>query len=185
MWKTLELWKLSKQLSLKKYEVSQNQKKFFRDKSVQHIWEKLYFPREIAQQGNSLVSVFKELLLVFTKVWFWRGDWTLGYLSMKIRIFADIFWFPKILTLFRMGIFGASNGWEGGKNPPLSNICHTYPKMTKHGTVIPDLKMIKKNNWIMWHVPWFLLTSALFYRKSTNFVISRNTGIDCILVHNF
>ena len=41
-----------------------------------------------------------------------------------------------------------------------------------------------KNIWITWHTPWVLLTSAFFHRKSANFVISRNTDIDCILVHN-
>ena len=30
-----------------------------------------------------------------------------------------------------------------------------------------------------------LLTSAFFHWKSANFVVSRNTDIDCILTHNF
>ena len=42
-----------------------------------------------------------------------------------------------------------------------------------------------KNIWITWHTPWVLLTSAFFLRKSANFAISRNTNIDCILIHNF
>ena len=29
-----------------------------------------------------------------------------------------------------MGLFGAAHGW-GAKRPPLSKICHTYPKMIK------------------------------------------------------
>ena len=32
----------------------------------------------------------------------------------------------------------------GQKGPPLSKICHTYPRMMKLGTVIPYLKKIKK-----------------------------------------
>ena len=42
-----------------------------------------------------------------------------------------------------------------------------------------------RNTWIMWHTPWVLLTSPFFHRKSTNFAISRNADIDCILMHNF
>ena len=33
--------------------------------------------------------------------------------------------------------------------------------------------------------PWVLLTSEIFHLKSANFVMSRNTDIDCILIHNF
>ena len=49
-----------------------------------------------------------------------------------------------VLTLFRMGIFGAADGWEGPKRSPLPKICHTYPTMTKFGTVITYLKKIQK-----------------------------------------
>ena len=50
-----------------------------------------------------------------------------------------------ILTLIRMGIFGAAHGWGGGaKKSPLPKICHTYPTMTKFGTVISYLKKIQK-----------------------------------------
>ena len=41
------------------------------------------------------------------------------------------------------------------------------------------------NIWTTWHIPWVLLASALFDLKSANFAISRNTDIDCILIHNF
>ena len=47
------------------------------------------------------------------------------------------------LILFRMGIFGAAQGW-GSKKSPLPKICSTYPKMMKLGTVIPYLKKIQK-----------------------------------------
>ena len=49
------------------------------------------------------------------------------------------------LTLFRMGLFGATHGMERGKKPtahPLPKICHTYPIMMKLGTVIHYLKKI-------------------------------------------
>ena len=49
--------------------------------------------------------------------------------------------FSCILTLFRMGLFGAAHGWRGAKSP-LLKICHTYPTMMKLSTVIPYLKKI-------------------------------------------
>ena len=49
-----------------------------------------------------------------------------------------------MLTLFRMGFFGAAHGWGRGKKTPLPKICHTYPTMIKLGTVIPYLKEFQK-----------------------------------------
>ena len=49
-----------------------------------------------------------------------------------------------ILTLFRMGFFGAAHGW-GSKKPPLPKICRRYPTMMKLGKVIPYPKKIQKN----------------------------------------
>ena len=46
------------------------------------------------------------------------------------------------LTLFRMGLFGAAHGEQGGKKAPLPEICHTYPTMIKHGSVILYLNKI-------------------------------------------
>ena len=51
---------------------------------------------------------------------------------------------PSSLTLFRLGIFEAAHGWGWGKNASLPKICHTYPTMMKHRTVIPYLKKIQK-----------------------------------------
>ena len=55
----------------------------------------------------------------------------------------------EILTLFRMGYFGAAHGCEGGgggvgKQAPFPKICRTYPTMIKLGTVIPYPKKIQK-----------------------------------------
>ena len=49
-----------------------------------------------------------------------------------------------ILTLFRMGFFGAAQGWGWAKRPPFPKICHTYRTMMKLGTVIPYLMQIQK-----------------------------------------
>ena len=83
-----------------------------------------------------------------------------------------------------MGTFGAAYGWWGAKRPPLPKICHTHPTMIKLGTVIPCLKKIQKI-YESRDTPSEFCISALFHRKSANFVISRNTDIECILLHNF
>ena len=49
------------------------------------------------------------------------------------------------LTLFKMGFFGAAQGWGEGRNTRFSKICHTYPAMMKLSTVIPYLKKNQKN----------------------------------------
>ena len=48
------------------------------------------------------------------------------------------------LTLFRMYIFGAAHGWDGGKKAPLPKISHTHPTMMKLCTVMPYLRKIQK-----------------------------------------
>ena len=50
-----------------------------------------------------------------------------------------------VLTLFRMGIFGAAHKWGGcPKKIPLPKICHRYPTIMKLGNAISYLKKIKK-----------------------------------------
>ena len=49
-----------------------------------------------------------------------------------------------LLTLFRMGPFGAANGCRV-KKATLLKICHTYPTMMKLGTAVSYLKKIQKN----------------------------------------
>ena len=67
---------------------------------------------------------------------------------------------------------------------PLPKICQSYPTMIKLGSYILPKEDPKKH---MNHVrhPRVLLTSAFFYQKSENFVISRNADIDGISIHNF
>ena len=72
---------------------------------------------------------------------------------------------------------------QDGQKSPLPKTCHTYSTMMKLGTFITYLKKIQKNMWLTWHTPWFLQTSAFFHWKSATFAISRNTDIDCILIH--
>ena len=82
-----------------------------------------------------------------------------------------------------MGFFrGCSRMGGGQKGPPLKSV--THPTMMKLGTVIPYLKKIQK----IYESRDTPVTSAdisIFHWKSANFVISRNTDKDCILVYNF
>ena len=51
-----------------------------------------------------------------------------------------------MLTLFRIGLFGAAQGWERvAKRVPIPKICHTYPTVMKLGTIIPYLTKTQKH----------------------------------------
>ena len=50
----------------------------------------------------------------------------------------------SVLTLFRMGIFGAAHGWQSWGAGRQPKICLTYPTIMKLGTVIPYLKKTQK-----------------------------------------
>ena len=88
----------------------------------------------------------------------------------------------QTLTLFRMGLFGAAHGT---KRPPFPKLCHIHPTMMLLGTVISYPKKIQKT-YKSCETPFeFRRYQHFFYRKSATFVVSRNTDIDCILIHNF
>ena len=78
-----------------------------------------------------------------------------------------------------------TNGGRRAKKPQaLPKICYIYPIMVKLGSVIPYLNEIH----IIYESRDTPLSSAdisIFSTEISNFVISRNTDIDCILVHNF
>ena len=86
-------------------------------------------------------------------------------------------------------IFGAAQGLLGGwggeqKGPPPWNLWHiSYSDETSHSYTLPTED--PKNIWITWHTLSVLLKSALFNQKSANFLISRNTDIDCLLMKAF
>ena len=66
-------------------------------------------------------------------------------LSKYVTTFDYLVKILIVLTLFRMGIFGAGLLMDGGgQKVPLPKICHTHPTMMKLGTVIPYLKKIQK-----------------------------------------
>ena len=64
----------------------------------------------------------------------------------------------EILTLFRMGFLGLLT-YKGVGKAPLPKICHTYPTISKLGTVITYLKIQKTYKFC--HTPLVLLTTAL------------------------
>ena len=85
---------------------------------------------------------------------------------------------------------GRGGGGGGGQKGPLPKTYYTYPTIMKLGTVIPYLKKIQKiyeSRVTHFEFCWyhnFFTRNQLFSIKS-NFAISRNAEIDCILVHNF
>ena len=91
----------------------------------------------------------------------------------------------KIFNFIQHGPFQAYSHLVGGqKGPPCQNLSQMfYNDETGHNYTLP--KEDPKNIWITWHTDWVLLISAIFHEKSANFVISENTGTDCILVHNY
>ena len=91
-----------------------------------------------------------------------------------------------LLTLFRMGFFGAAHGWGGEeqKPPPLHKICHTYPTMMKLSTVTSYLKKVQER-FESRDTPLEFCWHHHFFSENRKFAISRNTDIDCNLIHKF
>ena len=92
---------------------------------------------------------------------------------------------PILLTLFRMGFFGAAHGWGGGLFGPPSVKSATQILQWWNLAQLYLAREVPKNAWITWHSPWILLASAFFHRKSANFSTSRNPHIDWILIYYF
>ena len=94
------------------------------------------------------------------------------------------FWKDKplpILTLFRMGIFGAVHGWGRAKKAPsLKSVTHILQWWNLAQIYLAQRR--SKNIWITWHTSWVLLTPAFFHWKSANLAISR---IYYFIYHNF
>ena len=64
-------------------------------------------------------------------------------LQQQIQVYMITVMHIYLLTLFRMGLFGAPH-WCRGRKVPLPKTCHTYPTMMKLGRVVPYLKRIQK-----------------------------------------
>ena len=76
-------------------------------------------------------------------------------------------------------------GWGMGKSSPSPKNYYTYPEMIEFGTIIPYQKKIQKTYESRATPLEFCWSKHFFHRKSADFTISRNTDIDCILMHNF
>ena len=72
----------------------------------------------------------------------------------------------------------------GEGRPSFPKICETYPTIMKLGKVMPCVKQIEKIYESRDTPIDTLLTSSFLHWKSANFVISRNTDKDGILIHN-
>ena len=78
-----------------------------------------------------------------------------------------------------MGFSGIAYGWGQKGNPPKSMSHISYNGETWRSYTL------SKEDHDSWHTIWILVTLAFFHLKSAIFVSSKNTDIDCILVHNF
>ena len=96
------------------------------------------------------------------------------------------YFFKDILILcFYVNLIQDESFWdclrmEGGQKGRFSNLWH----ISCNDETWQSYSLPKKPPKITWHTPWILPTSAFFHRRSVNFAISRNTDIDCVLVHN-
>ena len=99
--------------------------------------------------------------------------------------FLWIIMFQFLFNFIQDGHFRECSRTGQEHKSPLPKICHTNPTMMKLGTVIPYLKKIQEIYESCSTPHWILLTSAFFHWKPENFVMSRNTDKDCILIHNF
>ena len=85
---------------------------------------------------------------------------------LQIILWVTFLFRSLVLALFRMGIFGAADRWEGGragKKVQLPyNLSHiSYNNETCHSYTLP--RKDPKNIWMTWHIPWVLLISAFFH----------------------
>ena len=112
--------------------------------------------------------------------------------TFTVTNFVTRIWLIETISRFRMinpmqdWHFRGCSRWERGEpkrpTPSLKSVTHILQWWNL--AVIPYLKKIQK---IYDHVtpPLSSADISIFYRKSVNFVISRTTDIDCILIYNF
>ena len=87
-----------------------------------------------------------------------------------------------VLTLFRMGFFGAAHRWGLAKKATIHKICHTYPTMMKLSTVIAYLKKFQKTYEsrdtpleFCWNQHFLLEISKLCYIKKYRYSLQFDT----------
>ena len=135
-------------------------------------------------QNNFIAQIITKMKWTHYLAKLWTCLDTTGYVHW---INVLLLWMPNhtYFNPIQDGHFqGCSRMGGGAEKPLLPKICHAYPKMMKLDSYTLPIDH-PKNMSITWHTPWVLLTSAIFHWKSANFVISRNTDIDFILIHNF
>ena len=106
------------------------------------------------------------------------------FMKVILRILKHRFENYK-LNPIQDGSFRDCSWMHGVKKVPLPKICHTCPaNLTQLYLIQRGFKNYMNN---ITH-PFSSADISIFchqHRKSTNFAISRNTDIHCILIHNF
>ena len=130
---------MANKLTLKGSGTSKNQRNVFRGNHLQKkftVTLVFMWSTELRERFN--YYFWGHLCHYKTKFSFWRGDWALGYHSVKFRHFPNISVFSKILSLISF-----SNSWGNSYIQCLSVImvhCFTCGEML----LIPHLSVSEK-----------------------------------------
>ena len=107
------------------------------------IFSLIYYQYKMTQYISVDVKLFYSLIKKLKSAKSNATKVTLRLLSNTIGNSNDETNFShKLLTLFKMGLFGDAHGWR--EKPALPKISHTYPTMRKLDKFIPCLKKIQK-----------------------------------------
>ena len=112
-----------------------------------------------------------------------RKVFVIGFKKYNKEIFVCRVRIAEGLNPIQDGPFQGCTLMMGGGKGGRAKICHTYLIMMKLGSCTLAKEDPKK---YMTHVIHTLNSADIstFYRKSANVAISKNTDIDCILVHS-
>ena len=114
-----------------------------------HYWHLQSFTKQSRQilvfmWNSTLFLFFRRFLLVLTKFYLERRTMHYAIILWRFEILLIFLNFLRfwVLTLFRMGFFGAAYGWWANRSPSLKYV--TYPSMMKLSTIIPYLRKIQQ-----------------------------------------
>ena len=102
----------------------------------------------------------------------------------KFHMFSDSF--ICSLNPIQDGLFRGCSRMRGGgrkKAPSLKSVTHILQCSNLAQLYLTQRRLKKYMNRVT-H-PLSSADIRIFHRKSANFAVSRNTDIDCILIHNF
>ena len=128
---------------------------------------------------TDMTSLISFLLILFHS-WAAFVEYQQNWVNNSFEIPWQIFF---QFIIFRLDLFGSTHG-SGCRNAPFPKIYHFYPTVMKFRTDILYLTKIQ-NIYKSRETPIkFFWHQYFFSQKSATLVISRNTDIDCSLIHD-